>query len=248
MYSNSYVFRYAIIMVVVVAAVLSTAALLLKPAQDRNIAVAKMQGILAAAQVQATSSNAVDLYERYILEEIVIDPQGEVIGLYKNGAFETGDVRAFHIDLKKEQYNKAVGADFKMPLYYADIDGQKMYIIPLLGKGLWGPVYGNIALGEDFNTIVGASFGHDKETPGLGAEIEQVFFQEQFIGKKIMDESGKFVSVQVVRGGAAILPVSRQIHGVDAISGGTITSNGVSEMLESNLKNYIKYFKKQVNI
>ena len=248
MYSNSYIFRYAIIMVVVVAAVLSTAALLLKPAQDRNIAVAKMQGILAAAQVQATASNAVELYERYILEEIVIDPQGEVIGLYKNGAFETGDVRAFYLDLKKEQYNQAVGRDFKMPLYYADINGQKMYIIPLLGKGLWGPIYGNIALGEDFNTIVGASFGHDKETPGLGAEIDQDFFQEQFIGKKIMDENGNFVSVQVVRGGAAMLPASRQVHGVDAISGGTITSNGVSEMLESSLKNYIKYFKKQVNI
>jgi len=248
MYSNSYVFRYAIIMVVIVAAVLSTAALLLKPAQERNIAVAKMQGILAAAQIQATASNAVDLYERYILEEIVIDPEGDVIGLYKNGEFEIGDVRAFHLDLKKEQYNQAVGIDFKMPLYYADINGQKMYIIPLLGKGLWGPIYGNIALGEDFNTIVGASFGHDKETPGLGAEIEEAFFQEQFIGKKIMDENGNFVSVQVVRGGAAMLPVSRQIHGVDAISGGTITSNGVSEMLESSLKNYIKYFKKQVNI
>ena len=119
-----------------------------------------------------------------------------------------------------------------------------MYIIPLLGKGLWGPVYGNLALAGDFNTVTGATFGHDKETPGLGAEIELDFFENQFIGKKILDENGNFVSIQVVKGGAQMLPADQQIHGVDAISGGTITSNGVSDMLKSNLENYIGYINK----
>lgn len=248
MYSNSYVFRYAAVMVVLVAALLSMAALLLKPAQERNVAVAKMQGILSAANIDATAKDAEVLYASFITEEIVIDKNGDVIGLYRDGNFEQGDVRAFNIDLKKELYNQSTGEDYKLPLYVAEKDGEKIYIIPLIGKGLWGPIYGNIALGGDFNTIQGATFGHDKETPGLGAEIDQDFFEKQFIGKKILDDNGTFTSVKVVKGGANMLPQADQIHGVDAISGGTITSNGVSDMLESNLKNYVGYIKKQKNI
>jgi Na+-transporting NADH:ubiquinone oxidoreductase subunit C len=248
MYSNSYVFRYAAILVLLVAAVLSMASLLLKPAQDRNVAVAKMQGILAAAHVEATAKDAEDLYASSIVEEVVLDRNGEVIGLYRDGKFETGDVRAFYIDLKKELYNKSVGRDYKLPLYVAEKNGEKIYIIPLLGKGLWGPVYGNIALAGDFNTIKGATFGHDKETPGLGAEIQESFFEDQFIGKQILDENGNFTSVRVVKGGAQVLTIKEQIHGVDAISGGTITSNGVSDMLQSNLENYIGYIKKQKDL
>lgn len=248
MYSNSYVFRYAAIMVILVAAVLSMAALLLKPAQDRNVAVAKMQGILSAAHVEATALDAEALYAKYIVEEAVIDKNGDVIGIYRDGAFVQGDVRAFYIDLKKELYNKSVGQDYKLPLYIAEENGERMYIIPLLGKGLWGPVYGNIALAGDFNTITGATFGHDKETPGLGAEIELPFFEEQFIGKKILDEQGRFVSVKVVKGGVNALPPDMKDHGVDAISGGTITSNGVSDMLRTNLENYVEYIKKHKNI
>jgi len=235
-------------MVVLVAALLSMAALLLKPAQERNVAVAKMQGILSAANIDASAKDAEALYASSIKEEIVIDKNGDVIGLYRDGNFEQGDVRAFYIDLKKELYNQSVGSDYKLPLYIAEKDGEKIYIIPLMGKGLWGPVYGNIAIGGDFNTIMGATFGHDKETPGLGAEIEEDFFEKQFIGKQILDENGSFTSVKVVKGGVNVLPQGDQIHGVDAISGGTITSNAVSDMLESNLKNYVGYIKKQKNI
>jgi Na+-transporting NADH:ubiquinone oxidoreductase subunit C len=244
MYSNSYVFRYAAILVILVAAILSMAALLLKPAQERNIAIAKMQGILAAAHVESDAKTAEALYSKHIVEELVIDKEGEVIGTFKDGKFDKGDVRAFYIDLKKELYNQSVGNDYKLPLYVAEKDGKRMYIIPLLGKGLWGPVYGNIALEEDFNTVAGATFGHDKETPGLGAEIELPLFEDQFLGKKILDDEGNFTSIQVVKGGSKVLPPDRQIHGVDAISGGTITSNGVSDMLKSNLKNYVGYIKK----
>jgi Na+-transporting NADH:ubiquinone oxidoreductase subunit C len=89
------------------------------------------------------------------------------------------------------------------------------------------------------NTIYGASFGHKSETPGLGAEIETEKFQQQFIGKKIFDESGNFVSVTVIKGGAS----PTDIHGVDAVSGATVTSNGVTEMFKRTLSNYIPYFK-----
>jgi Na+-transporting NADH:ubiquinone oxidoreductase subunit C len=96
-----------------------------------------------------------------------------------------------------------------------------------------------VALEGDMNTVYGASFGHKSETPGLGAEIDTEAFQKQFRGKKIFDESGKFVSVKVIKGGAA----PEDLHGVDAISGGTITSNGVTEMLQRTLNNYTGYFK-----
>jgi Na+-transporting NADH:ubiquinone oxidoreductase subunit C len=245
MYTNTYVFRYAAVMVIVVAAILSAAALLLKPAQDRNVAIAKMQGILSAAQVQATADDAIELYGKFIVREKVIDPSGELVSVYADGQFESGEVRAFDIKLKEQLYNKTMGKDYILPLYEADKDGETLYIIPMEGKGLWGPIYGNVALKDDFITVAGATFSHKAETPGLGAEIDQLFFQEQFIGKRIFDENGNFTSIQVVKGGAKMLPASQQIHGVDAISGGTITSNGVTDMLKDNLESYVAYFKKQ---
>lgn len=246
MYSNSYIFRYAAILVILVAAVLSTATLLLKPAQDRNIAVAKMEGILAAAQVQATAADAIKLYDKYIIEEELISPDGEVKSIYKDGKFEKGKERAFELDMKKQLYNKVMGKDYVVPLYIAEKDGDTLYIVPMVGKGLWGPLTGNIALKSDFNTIAGATFTADKETPGLGAEIVMPFFEDQFIGKKIFDASGNFVSINVVKGGIKQLSEKQQIHAVDAVSGGTITSNGVKDMLRNNLDSYVAYIKKNI--
>ena len=246
MYSNSYIFRYAAILVILVAAVLSAAAILLKPAQDKNVAVNKMQGILAAINVETTSADAIDLYKKYIVEEEVISPDGTIQSeySYKDNKFSVGDQRAFNIDLKAEQFKQAKGENFSIPLYIAVKDNDTIYIIPLLGKGLWGPIWGNIALGSDMNTVVGAAFDDKSETPGLGAEIANKPFQQQFIGKKIFDSNGNFVSIKVVKGGVKMLPENQQIHGVDAVSGGTITSHGVQNMLQADLSNYIEFFKK----
>jgi hypothetical protein len=117
-----------------------------------------------------------------------------------------------------------------------------IYIIPVLGKGLWGPLWGYVALKNDYNTIVGVVFDHKGETPGLGAEIATPTFQKQFSGKKIFDDNENFVSVSVVKGGVANSGISAE-YGVDAISGGTITSNGLANMLKICLANYEKYFK-----
>jgi Na+-transporting NADH:ubiquinone oxidoreductase subunit C len=246
MYSNSYIFRYAAILVILVAAVLSAAAILLKPAQDKNVAVAKMQGILAAINVEATSTDAINLYKKYIIDEEVLAPDGTVESeySYKDNKFSKGDERAFDINLKEEQFKQSKGQPFSIPLYIAVKDNDTIYIIPLLGKGLWGPIWGNIALASDMNTVVGAAFDDKGETPGLGAEIAHKPFQEQFVGKKIFDDKGNFVSIKVVKGGVKMLPENQQIHGVDAVSGGTITSHGVQNMLQADLSNYIEYFKK----
>ncbi|MCU0370832.1 MAG: NADH:ubiquinone reductase (Na(+)-transporting) subunit C [Bacteroidales bacterium] len=244
MYSNSYVFRYAAIMVILVAAVLSAVAMFLKPAQDRNVAIEKMRNILAAANIEATAENAIELFDTYIVEEEAISPEGEVIGVYKNQKIEKGNIRPFEINLKEELYKHTKGQEFILPLYIAEVNGKKLYIFPLLGRGLWGPVYGNLALEEDFNTVAGSMFGHDKETPGLGAEIELPAFESQFKGKRIFDERGNFTSIKVVKGASKVLTTDQLIHGVDAISGGTITSNGVSAMINDNLTIYLEYIKK----
>ena len=245
MYSNSYVFRYAAIMVILVAAVLSAVAMFLKPAQDRNVAIEKMRNILAAANVEATAENAIELFDQYIIEEEALSPQGEVVGIYKNQKLEKGEIRPFEINLKEELYKHTKGDDFILPLYIADVNGNKLFIFPLQGRGLWGPVYGNLALKDDFNTVAGSMFGHDKETPGLGAEIELPDFESQFIGKKIFDENGNFTSIKVMKGASKIMTPDQLVHGVDAISGGTITSNGVSDVIRDNMSIYLEYIKKQ---
>ncbi len=245
MYSNSYVFRYAAIMVILVAAALASVAMLLKPAQDKNVAIERMRNILAAANVEATADNAIELFDKYIIEEEALSPTGEVVGIYKNQKLEKGNIRPFEINLKEELYKHSKGEEFILPLYIADINGEKLYIFPMQGRGLWGPVYGNLALNDDFNTVAGSMFGHDKETPGLGAEIELPAFESQFKGKKIFDENGNFTSIRVLKGASKVLSADQLIHGVDAISGGTITSNGVSDMIKSNMTNYLEYIKKQ---
>ena len=129
------------------------------------------------------------------------------------------------------------------PIFVLEKDGKKFYIVPLRGVGLWGPIWGNIAFESDFNTIAGATFDHKGETPGLGAEIATPSFEKEFKGKTIFNEKGEFVSVNVVKGGAD----PNAPHAVDAVSGGTITSNGVRDMLLNGLDNYIPYIKKNIN-
>jgi Na+-transporting NADH:ubiquinone oxidoreductase subunit C len=248
MYSNFYVFRFAAIMVVVVATILSGAAMLLKPMQDRNIRIEKTQSILSAANIDNTKENAVELYKEHLEREIAVNTSGEIVSVYENGELKQGEERPFELSTK-EEYNQAANPEAgkaTLPIFILDKDGTKLHVIPLRGKGLWGPVYGNIALKEDLNTIAGAVFDHDKETPGLGAEINETWFEEQFIGKKIFDENNNFVSVTVVKGGVENNANIDNIHGVDAISGGTITSDGVTKMLEDNLSYYIPYIKKHI--
>ncbi|MBK9290129.1 MAG: NADH:ubiquinone reductase (Na(+)-transporting) subunit C [Bacteroidetes bacterium] len=243
MYSNSYIFRYAGIMVIVVAAVLSAAAMLLKPLQERNEAVDKMISILRAAGYDdVNAGNAIELFNNTITNMIVINQDGEVVDDYTGPGKENS--RAFKINLKEQLYNKSVNRPFELPLFKASKNGEVIYIIPMRGVGLWGPIWGNIALREDFNTVVGVTFGHKSETPGLGAEIVEPLFTEHFPGKQLFDESGNFVSIRVVKGGAATLGAEMQNHAVDAISGGTITSNGVSDMIRNVLESYEPFIKK----
>jgi len=204
------------------------AATLLQPAQARNLEIEKKKNMLESINVTVTKANTEELYAKYIKESFVINSKGEPVD----------GVDAFTVVLKNEQ--KKPLEDQYLPVFRAvPDDGEKVTIIPVEGKGLWGPIYGYVSLKSDMNTIYGTNFDHKGETPGLGAEINTSAFESQFHDKKLFDND-KFVSVQVIKGGAR----EDDIHGVDAISGGTITSKGLQKMLFDCIQKYNGYLLK----
>lgn len=225
--SNLYTFIFAIIMVIVVAAALAFTATSLKPLQAENIRKEKMQNILSTIGVVVSRNEAGEQFSQYVKEELALNADGSV----------NIDVDAFKIELMKETRKPSEEQAF--PLYIAEKDGKKYYVIPLFGAGLWKEIWGYLALDSDMNTIVGASFDHASETAGLGAEINQSWYEDQYVGKTIFDDNNNFVSVKALKTGVSGDPK----HSVDAISGGTITSDGVTNMIEERLGNYLPYFK-----
>ena len=206
--NNGYIVLYSTVMVVIVAVLLAVAALALKPRQDANDLNEKKRNILASLSAEGES------YDRFI-DAYVVDAQGNRVD---------GDVFALLNDLP------GAFAAGKFPIFESK-DGR--VVIPVTGMGLWGPVWGYVALEKDMNTIAGIIMAHKGETPGLGDEIATAKYQAKFVGKTIF-EGNKFVSVTLRKGGA-----KDPAHEVDAISGGTKTSDGVSAMLYNSLKNYL---------
>ena len=233
-YSNTYIFIFATVMVVIVATLLTFVAETLRPYQEKNVEVERKLDILRSVglakevdEVEDKSQYVEKEYAGNITKSIVIGMDGEI----REG------IDAFSIKLKEELNSPEEERD--LPIFiYTSPDGLEINIVPLLGKGLWGPIWGYVSFEQDMSTIYGAIFAHAKETPGLGAEIQEEFFQEQFLGKKIFDEAQKFTSVKVVKGGTG----PDDLHAVDAISGGTITSVALQEMLFDCLGNYETYF------
>lgn len=226
-FSNTYIFTFSIIMVVIVALLLSLAAMQLKPFQDKNIEIEKKQNILASIRIKASVTEAVETYAKYITDSYVINSKGE----------KQEGVDAFTVDLKAELGKPE--AERMLPIFVGTLDDQtNAYVMPLRGKGLWGPIWGYISLQPDMNTVYGTVFDHQGETPGLGAEISTEWFQKPFFGKTIFKDSTEFVSIKVLKGGAK----KDDPHAVDAISGGTITSKSLEAMLDSCLISYKTYF------
>jgi Na+-transporting NADH:ubiquinone oxidoreductase subunit C len=226
-FSNTYIFIFSIVMVVIVAVLLSMAAIELKPFQDKNIEVEKKQNILASIGIKATVDDAVELYSKYITDSYVLNNKGEK---------QEGE-DAFTVELKKELSKPA--SQRHLPVYVGTLENDsKAYVMPLRGKGLWGPIWGYISLQPNMNTVLGAVFDHQGETPGLGAEIAAEWYQKFFIGKTLFKDSTQFVSIKVLKGGAK----KDDPHAVDAISGGTITSKALEAMLDSCLVQYKPFF------
>ncbi|MDT8431520.1 MAG: NADH:ubiquinone reductase (Na(+)-transporting) subunit C [Bacteroidales bacterium] len=237
-YSNTYIFIFSVIMVVVVAVLLSFVAMQLKPLQDLNQEIERKEDILASVGEAEDVSDVKDKnafieqeFEKYIADSYVVNFNGETV-----------DRDAFEVTLNiKVQADKPAEERLYPVFVYTAESGAHKYIVPVRGKGLWGPIWGYMAFEPDMNTIAGAIFDHSKETPGLGAEINTNWFEEEFIGKKIFNEQGEFVSIGVLKNAET----ANNPHAVDAISGGTITSNGLDDMLEDYLAGYVAHFKEK---
>lgn len=243
MFSNRYIFTFAVVMVVVVATILAVLATVLQPMQEQNIRIEKMQYVLNSAHIENTVENAEELYNQHVVMEYVVDEKGDIVSTYSADKKNVTE-RAFDINLKEQMKKMKDNGSAHFPVFVIVKGNDTLYSLPVLGKGLWGPIWGYIALKSDFNTVEGAVFDHKGETPGLGAEISTREFQVQFDEKQIFDEAGNFVSIAIVKGGVSNSKIDPS-HGVDGISGGTITSNGTSDMIRDGLTLYLPFITKQ---
>jgi Na+-transporting NADH:ubiquinone oxidoreductase subunit C len=225
--SNVYTIIYIIVLVVVVGAALAFTATSLKDRQQANADADKMKQILAAVHVVPDGDVQAD-FNKYITDQLVVNEDGQKI-----------DGKAFDIDVAV-QSKEADTAKRLLPVYVCDMkDSGLKYILPVYGAGLWGPIWGYVALDSDGSTVYGAYFAHASETPGLGAEIEKPAFTDQFPGKQ-MFKGDQMLPVAVVKKGQA--PTGNEDY-VNGISGGTITSKGVSAMISNCLKPYEAFLK-----
>ena len=235
MHSNNYILLFVTALTLVVAVVLAALFSSLKPMHDANEAIYNKKAILMAikdhlgADPQRMSGDDITAIFNDQIDQFAIDMDGNIID----------GLKAEDIDMKKEK--KKPEAERRLPLYVFKKGGEKKFIISVRGNGLWDEIWGCIALEEDLNTVSGVSFDHQGETPGLGAEIkDNPAFPAQFVGEQIYEEDGDYVSIEVEKGGSD--PLDK--HAVDAISGATITCDGVSEMLDRGIAYYEPYFKK----
>ena len=229
--SNAYTFIFATLMVLVVASSLAFTASSLKDLQDSNVRKEKMQNILSTIGIETDREKAESLYKEYITAQLSLKASGDI----------DQNVNAFEISLKSEIKKPLVEQRF--PLYEANVDGSKYYIVPLRGVGLWDAIWGYIALKEDKNTIQGAVFDHKGETAGLGAEITQQWFQDRFVGEKLFNSQGQLVGISVSKTNNDPKDNDKEDHEVDAISGATITGDGVTDMILERFKHYLPYLK-----
>lgn len=229
---NSYTLIYATVMVVIVALMLAVVSSSLKEKQQANVRLDKMKQILTSINVNTEGQDAEAMFNQYIKQQLVVNSNGEIIEKPLDPAFNIEVKKQLSLPLEKRQ----------LPLYIAEVDGQTKYIISLFGAGLWGPIWGYISLDEDKNTIFGTYFSHASETPGLGANIADKEFQERFtkdVRRKIFNDKNEFVSVLVQK--KSDRKAENDVHEIDAISGGTITSKGVEKMLSNCLGQYVNY-------
>ncbi|MFD2551906.1 Na(+)-translocating NADH-quinone reductase subunit C [Bizionia sediminis] len=238
---NSYTVIFSIVMVVIVGSILAGLASGLKPLVKANERYEKQQNILYALGVNDNKgpndvafvpTDRVEAeFEKYITKQYVL--QGDEL---------IEDDEAYLIDIKKEE-TKAKNPDYqrRLPLFVGQKDGQDVYIVPVRGKGLWDAIWGFVALDKSM-TVQGVYFDHKAETPGLGSEIKQRYFMDDFTGEKFLDGDA-FVGITVAKGNNDPKNEIKDDHEIDALAGATITGDGVSAMLKKDVKMYMPYFK-----
>lgn len=237
---NSYTILFAIGMVLIVGTLLAGIAGATKEKITENKRLEKQQNILYAMGVNdndessatfISTDKAPEAFSKYITKQLVIE-----------GDKVTEDNQAYLIDVKKEQAKAKEGKTRRLPLFVGEKDGKTFYVAPIRGKGLWDAIWGYVALDENM-IVQGAYFDHKGETPGLGANIKQRFFMDDFIGEHLMS-NGVFKGITVAKGNNDPKNTDKTDNEVDAIAGATITGDGVTAMIKTDLKLYLPYFQK----
>lgn len=224
--SNTYTIIYASVMVIIVAFLLAFVSSALKPMQDANVAIDKKSQILASLNIRGLEKSEIPTkYSEVIVSDPIIKADGTVVN---EGADK--DKASFVLDSKDV-------TDENMPLYIANVDGATKYVIPVTGRGLWGGLWGYIALNEDCKSVFGAYMSHAGETAGLGALLVEQWFQERFLGKKLFKEDDAKVELTVVKAGA----VKDENYEVDGLTGATLTTVGIADMVQGGLQKYIGF-------
>lgn len=228
--SNSYIIIYSIVMVVIVAFLLAFVSKALQAKSDANVAIDKKSQILSALNIRNLSTDEVEAkYEEVVVADEVVDNNGNVV---KDG--KSKDKDAF--EMTSKEINKK-----SLPLYICNINGETKYVVPVYGMGLWGALWGYISINDDGRTVYGAYFSHQSETAGLGALITEEKFQNEFKNKVIFGDDNT-VKLSVVKSGKTVEGLSDDSR-CDAITGATLTSNGVDQMIKESLKEYANVFK-----
>ncbi|MBO6531564.1 MULTISPECIES: Na(+)-translocating NADH-quinone reductase subunit C [Flavobacteriaceae] len=235
---NGYTVIFAVLMVVVVGSLLAFVASGLKPMIDENVRFEKQQNILYAMGVNENegdgdvsfvpTSEVEGAFSKYITQQLVWD-----------GSQVVERDNAYLINVEKALAEAKSGGNAELPLLVGEKDGEKYYIIPMYGKGLWDAIWGYMSVGENME-IKGVFFDHKGETPGLGSNINQRFFMDDFKGESVMD-GDTYEGVQVAKGNNDPLNENKEDNEVDALAGATITGNGVSAMIKESLKLYKPY-------
>lgn len=219
---NSYTLIYMVVMIIIVSLLLSITSGALKSRQAANVELDKKKQILSSIPaISLENADAAQLYNDYIQDYVMLDSRGEIIKSVKED---------FNYKPEEGEY----------PMYIANVNGETKYILPMHGAGLWGAIWGYLALDADKNSVNGVFYSHASETPGLGAEIVTPKFRDQYIGKKVM-RNGEFASIAVEKPGIVVQNQDQ----VDAISGGTITSKGVESMMKNSIEPYAPFLLKQ---
>lgn len=236
-HSTGYVFGFAAVVCVVCSVAVASTSIGLRDLQDTNKRRDAQSNILGALGLPENGAplegEAIDQLWEQRVRLVVVDREGKPIegtGADKDG---DGDVDQDDVDLARLEVKGTDETPDIVSVYQRnDAGAAGAYAIPLYGMGLWGPISGFLAIGPDGTEIIGATFFAPKETPGLGAEITELPFKDQWKGKKVATSGGQPKPVSVVKGSAELLCPDSLEYCVDGVSGATITSRGVDEMVE----------------
>jgi Na+-transporting NADH:ubiquinone oxidoreductase subunit C len=255
---NGYTIIFAVAMVVVVGSLLAFTASYLKPAITENERIEKQQNILYALGVNGnegdgditfvSTTEVAELFKTKVSEQLVLESKdGKIVSQMTRQEFmdskdEGKGKEPYLIDVKKQQANAKAGDSRFLPLFVGKSEkGETYYVAPIRGKGLWDAIWGYVALDSDM-IVRGAFFDHAGETPGLGANIKQRYFMDDFEGEHLLTESGAFKGITVAKGNADPKNIDKTDYEVDALAGATITGDGVAAMIKADLKLYLPYF------